>query len=123
MEERFLGYEFWDSDGQIWLTLPLTELGNATVDEVEHELFLWSKVDEIASYVIDCQQAYLKSGVCGFSSGAVKFVRFSIWSQQIKKGEAIKMLYTCIREINFMKRRGSWESFLKEREERMNRKD
>ncbi len=36
--ERREGFEFINSDGSIWLTLPVYELSSARTEEVKHEL-------------------------------------------------------------------------------------
>ena len=52
------GFEFTNSDGSIWLTLPVYELSSASIEEVRHELLGWVKVDEVFIHTIMCRKAY-----------------------------------------------------------------
>ena len=97
------GFEFINSDGSIWLTLPVYELSSASVDEVKNELSTWIKADSVFSYLIMCRKAYRQKGKCGWYQRKIAYVKYHIIGHDIKPGETIRMLYDIIGSIDFKK--------------------
>lgn len=99
--ERRDGFEFINSDGSIWLTIPLHELSHAGVDRISNELFAWNKVDSIYIHLITYHKAYRQKGKCGWYQRKISYVKYHIIGHDIKPGEAIRMLYEIIGSIDF----------------------
>lgn len=104
------GFEFMDSkEGflgmgcSVWLTLPLYELSSASVDEVKNELSTWIKANSVFSYLIMCRKAYRQKGKCGWYQRKIAYIKYHIIGHDIKPGEAIRMLYEIIGNIDFQK--------------------
>lgn len=104
------GFEFMDSKGgflgmgcSVWLTLPLYELSSARTEEVKHELLEWQKAEAVYDYVIMCRKAYRQKGKCGWYQRKIAYIKYHIIGHNIKPGEAIRMLYEIIGNIDFQK--------------------
>lgn len=104
------GFEFIDSDGDylgqcesIWITLPIYELSTASIGEVRNELLGWQRVDAVFAHTIMCRKAYRQKGKCGWYQKKIAYVKYHIIGHDIKPGEAIRMIYEIIGNINFRK--------------------
>ena len=97
------GFEFTNSEGSIWLTLPVYELSSASIEEVRHELLGWVKVNEVFIHTIMCRKAYRQKGKCGWYQRKIAYIKYHIIGHDIKPGEAIRMLYEIIGNIDFKK--------------------